>query len=100
MTMCIEIARFRVNEPSVAALLAERPAMIDALKRRFPSLRHAYLARDDDGTWLDMILWSSREEALNAAANVHSIPECANWFRHISESLGLRHVEVAHAFQP
>ena len=73
--------------------------MIRALKQRFPGLRQAYLAPEDDGAWLDIILWSSRQEALQAAQQVGSIPECSNWFRHITESLGLSDVDVGHVYQ-
>jgi hypothetical protein len=68
--------------------------MIDALRRRFPACLAAYLTREDDGTWLDVVLWSSRAEAEEAAREVYSVPACASWFRHIAESGGLRHVEV------
>jgi hypothetical protein len=99
MTTCIELAAFKYPSRACHELVAERPAMIRALKQRFPGLRQAYLAREDDGAWLDIILWSSRQEALQAAQQVGSIPECSNWFRHITESLGLRDVDVAHVYQ-
>lgn len=59
--------------------MAERPAMVEALRRRFPGCLAAYLSRDDGG-WLDVVLWRSRAQ-------------CAAWFRHIAASGGLRHVE-------
>ncbi len=68
--------------------------MVEALHRRFPACLAAYLTREDDGAWLDVILWHSRAEAEEAARLIDSAPECASWFRHIAESGGLRHVEV------
>lgn len=92
--MTIELARFKVGDSAVAQLLAERPAMVEAMRRRFPGCLAAYLTREDDGGWLDVVLWRSRAEAEEAARLIDSVPECAAWFRHITESAGLRHVEV------
>lgn len=92
----MELARFRIHEGAGAGLVAERPAMVEALRRRFPLA--AYLIREDDGGWLDVVLWRSRDEAEQAARQLSSVPECASWFRHIAESGGLRHVEVVTAW--
>jgi hypothetical protein len=94
MTMVIELARFTVHDGAEERLLAERPAMIDALRRRFPACRAAYLTKEDDGSWLDVLLWRGRAEAEEAARLVDSVPECREWFRHIAKSGGLRHVRV------
>ena len=96
--MTIELARFRVFEGAEPQLLAERPAMVDALRRRFPGCLAAYLTKEDDGGWLDVVLWRSRAEAEEAAKAVNSVPECAAWFRHIAESDGLRHADVVAAW--
>jgi hypothetical protein len=97
MTMAMELARFKIHEGVESLLVAERPAMIEALRRRFPACLAAYLTKEDNGSWLDVLLWNSRAEAEQAAEGVNSVPECAAWFRHISESGGLRHVEVIDA---
>jgi hypothetical protein len=96
----IELARFRVAEGSEARLVEERPAMLEALRRRFPGCLAAYLTREDDGAWLDVLVWRSRAEAETAASEVATVPECAAWFRHITESGGLRHTEVVSAWPP
>jgi hypothetical protein len=90
----IELARFTIHDGAEAQLVAERPAMVQALQQRFSGCLAAYLTREDDGGWLDIVLWRSRAEAEEAARSVNSVPECAAWFRHIAESGGLRHVEV------
>ena len=77
------------------ALLRDRPEMIGALKRAFPGALAAWLTREDDGTWLDIILWRSREEAEAAARSIEQVPEARRWFGHIAESRGLRHLDVA-----
>jgi hypothetical protein len=96
MPLTFELASFRVAPDDEAALLEERPAMVAALRRAFPGALGAWLTRQDDGGWLDIVLWRSREEAEDAAKRIDEIPEARTWFRHIAESHGLRHVEVVH----
>ncbi|GIE74917.1 hypothetical protein Aph02nite_08670 [Actinoplanes philippinensis] len=94
----IELARFHVAEGSEERLLAERPSMVEALRQRFPGCVAAYLTREDDGGWLDVLVWRTRAEAETAARDAASVPECAAWFRHITESGGLRHTEIRSAW--
>jgi hypothetical protein len=96
MPLTFELASFRVAPDDEAALLEERPEMVAALRRAVPGALGAWLTRQDDGSWLDIILWRSREEAEDAAKRIDEIPEARAWFRHIAESHGLRHVEVVH----
>jgi hypothetical protein len=96
MALTFEVATFTVREGEEATLLAERPQMIAALGRAFPGVLGAWLAKRDDGSWIDVILWHSREEAAHAAKHVDGVPAAKAWFRHIAESHGLQHVEVAH----
>ncbi|WP_433299104.1 antibiotic biosynthesis monooxygenase [Pseudonocardia sp. CA-142604] len=92
--MAIELARFTIHDGAERQLLDERPAMVRALRERFPACLAAYLTKEDDGGWLDVVLWRSRAEAEEAAREVSSVPECVSWFRHIAVSGGLRHVDV------
>jgi hypothetical protein len=62
----MEFTMFQGSEETVPQLLAERPAMVDALRRTFPACLAAYLTREDDGTRVDVLLWRSRAEALEA----------------------------------
>jgi hypothetical protein len=94
MTMVIELAHFTIHDGAEEELLAERPAMIQALRRRFPACLAAYRTKEDDGGWLDVLLWRDRAEAEEAARLVDTVPECREWFRHIAKSGGLRHVRV------
>ena len=96
MSLTLELARFRAPEAAVGKLLEERPAMVSALRARFPACLAAYLTREDDGSFLDVVVWASRREAEQAADLIDTVPDCKSWFRHISESGGLRHVEVLH----
>ena len=94
MNLTFELAHFVVREGEEEALLAERPAMVRALRETFPDALAAWLTREDDGSWLDVVLWRSREAAEDAR-RIDQVAEVKDWFRHIAESSGLRHVEVA-----
>jgi hypothetical protein len=94
MKPAFEFAAFTVQDGDEAAMLAERPAMIEALRQAFPGLLAAWLTKRDDGAWLDVILWRTRAEAETAAEHVDDVPVARAWFRHISASHGLQHVDV------
>ena len=74
--------------------------MIAALRQAFPGVLAAWLTRCDDGSWLDVILWRSREEAEHAAKHVGGVAAAKAWLGHIAESHVLQHVEVAHEEDP
>ena len=92
--LTFELAQFVVRDGAEEALLAERPAMVRALREAFPTMLAAWLTREDDGSWLDVVLWESREAAEEAARRVNEVAEARSWFGHIAESRGLRHVEI------
>ncbi len=94
MPHALEIARFRAKPDAEDDLLAERPAMIDALRRNFPGVRDAYLAQTDDGTWVDVVVWESREQAETAQRQVFDRPEVVGWFRHIEEVVSMEHATL------
>jgi hypothetical protein len=94
MTQVFEHAAFTVHEGHEQALLDERPAMIAALRRAFPGLISSWLTRREDGSWLDVILWETREAAEYSAEHATEVPEAAAWFGHIHESRGIEHLEV------
>jgi hypothetical protein len=96
MSLTFELAHFVVRGEDEALLIAERSEMIRALQRAFPAALAGWLTRQDDGSWLDVILWQSREEAEEAARRIESVPEAKAWFRYISRSMGISHVDVVH----
>lgn len=80
-----------MREGHQQALLAERKAVITALGRAFSGLLSAWLSQRDDGSWLDVILWRSREQAEHPTAHATEVPEAAAWFTHIDQSRGIEH---------
>lgn len=79
--MTFEFAAFRVAPEDEEALVRERPAMVAALREAFPAAMGAWLTRQDDGSWLDILLWRSREAAEEAAKRIAEVPEARAWFR-------------------
>ena len=63
MSQVFELAAFTVREGHEQALLDERPPMVAALSRALPGVVSSWLTQREDGSWLDVILWASREEA-------------------------------------
>ena len=64
----------------LALPIAERAEMLRALRRAFPAVRAAWLTKQDDGSWLDVVLWRGLEEARDAADRVGSGPKRARGF--------------------
>jgi hypothetical protein len=96
----IEIARFTVKEGAEEAMLAERPAMVRALRKHFPAHQDAFLTKLDDGSWMDVVLWSDRAQAEAAAEGVYAHPEIAVWFRHTDQVLGFEYADVHQVDRP
>ena len=79
--MTIEVARYTATDES--ALLAARPAMVDAIRAAFPGLIRATLARTEDGTWLDVFYWEDRSAADCAIAGESELPAYRAFAAHI-----------------
>ena len=94
MVMTVEMARFTVKRGSEEELLAERPAMVAAARKHFPAHRDAYLCKLDDGTWIDIVLWSDRRQAEDAAEGFYDYPEINGWFRHVERMIGFEYADV------
>jgi hypothetical protein len=95
MNEIYEVVRSRVEPANEAAMLELRPAMVAAVRRRFPALLDARLVRMDDGTWLDVVRWSSREAADEAAAEFAEIPEAREMSALVAEVLSFEHGVLA-----
>ena len=93
----LELVRCTVKPGAEDAFVRARPKAIEALRARCPGLVDGHLARVDDTTWVDVLVWESREQALAAAEKAPQVPEVAEWFGVIDEVLAMEHAEVVHA---
>lgn len=91
MAEVYEVVRSRVRPGAEQEMLRLRPRMIDAVRLRFPELLEARLLHMDDGTWLDIVRWSSREAAERAAAAMSHIPEAAAMAELLEELVSFEH---------
>jgi len=92
----LEIVRFTVPAAQVTSMLDQRPAMQAALED-LPGCRSAVLARHDDGSFIDVVTWDSREQALAAAAAMRAgrLPgPVLAWAATLGDVLSFEHAEV------
>jgi hypothetical protein len=88
-TMIMELARFTVDPQSEQAFLAARPAMVEAVTRHVPGLESISLVRLADGSWLDVVTWTSREAAERGATLAAALHDAKVWLDHIDEDLSM-----------
>jgi hypothetical protein len=86
-----EIVRSRVPADREQAMLDLRPRMITAMRRRFPELVEARLLKLDDGTWMDVVRWRSREAAERAAREFGEVPEARAMGALVEQVLSFEH---------
>ena len=85
MASVIEIRRFRVKAGEEQAFLEDRARMMEVLRSRFPEMRDICLARLDDGAWVAVASWGSREDADRASAEAADIPAFGALITHIED---------------
>ncbi len=98
MAGTMELVRFTIAAGREEEFVARREAAIEAL-RTMPGLLSATLARAEDGTWVDVVLWRTRDEALAAdrAFRAGELPPAAmEWASVITQVLSTTHAEVGH----
>lgn len=98
MSVTMELVRFSVVPGREAQFVSGRAAAVEGL-RTMPGLLSATLARADDGTWVDVVLWRSRKEALAADQALRAgtlSPEVASWASAIQAVESMTHAEVHH----
>jgi hypothetical protein len=84
-----EVVHSRLQPGSEEAMLALRPRFVAAIRAAAPGLRDAQLVQLDDGSWLDIVQWDSREAAEAGVAAHGSVPEAVEMGQHISEVLAI-----------
>lgn len=87
--MVMELARFTVDPTSEQAFLAARPAMVRAVTQQVPGLESISLVKLGDGSWIDVVTWSSREAAERGARLAATLHDAKTWLDHIDEDLSM-----------
>ncbi len=71
----LRLARCTIDPADAEAVLADRAALVAAIRDTVPGRIQARLAKVNDQTWTDVWRWDSRTSAQPAIANVPAIPE-------------------------
>jgi hypothetical protein len=97
MTQTLEIVRTTLKPDSEERMLAARQPAIDELRANCAGLVAAYLAKLEDGSYVDVVVWESMELARAAAKRAPQLPACAELFSTIGDDLSMEHAEIVHA---
>jgi hypothetical protein len=95
-SLTLESVHFTVEADQSASFLAKRDAMI-ACVRELDGFVRGELIEMQDGTWLDLVLWTSPEAAAAVAATFGDHAPIADWAQHIGAIVTMAHGTVVHA---
>jgi heme-degrading monooxygenase HmoA len=70
-----EVVHAKVLDGAEEEMLSRRPALEAGVRERLPGLLDIRLVRLDDGTYLDVLRWESREAADAAIEKFAEVPE-------------------------
>lgn len=90
----LELARFRPSDGQEEAMLASRPAFLEAAMEHFDGLKSVHLVKLDDGTYVDVAVWETREQCQLAAESCMNHPAVADFLSHCGEELGIETGEI------
>jgi heme-degrading monooxygenase HmoA len=71
----IEVVHARVRDGAEEEMLSRRPALEAGVREKLPGLLDIRLIRLEDGTYIDLLRWESREAADAAVEKFAEIPE-------------------------
>jgi hypothetical protein len=94
MTECIELVRFRVKPGEDEQVVRTHAGMVSAVRQRFPGLVEARLGKLPDGTYIDVVVYSSAAEAEAANEDALNIPEFVEMVSHIEEVVSIEQLEA------
>ncbi|RNL73485.1 hypothetical protein [Streptomyces sp. I6] len=99
MNATVEYVRFETEDPD--RLTAQRDRLVALLRERYAAdFLGAHLARCEDGSLIDLLLWASPEAAERAAREVPGDPAAAGFFSLIGAVHEMRHARVLHSTRP
>jgi hypothetical protein len=76
---CIEIVNVRVKDLPEAEIAAAHARSTADIRAAHPGLVGSHLVKLEDGTFTDVLLWSSRHEAQAALDGAQAIPGFVAW---------------------
>ncbi len=97
MAQCIEVIRFTPKPGSEGALLELRDEMLADIRSKHDGLLRAEMNKLDDETYIDVLLWESKDHADKANADHENIPGFVAWVSNVGEVQAFEMTEVLHA---
>ena len=92
---CVEIVTFRPQENVSNDELMQAMKATNEVVQNFEGFIHRSTSIDEDGNFLDVVYWKSKELALKAASKIQEIPEVMKNFALIDHnSIKMKHFEV------
>jgi heme-degrading monooxygenase HmoA len=76
-----DVVHAKVRDGAEEEMLNRRPALEAGVREKLPGLLDIRLVRLDDGTYLDVLRWESRESADAAIEKFAEIPEAGEIHR-------------------
>ncbi|RVW05266.1 hypothetical protein [Rhodococcus xishaensis] len=96
MSTTIEYVHFEADNPD--ALVAARDRLVTILEERYGSdFLGAHLARFDDGSLMDFLIWASPEAAERAGREMPVESRAQEFFKEVGDVHEMRHATVLHA---
>jgi heme-degrading monooxygenase HmoA len=71
----IDLVHAKARKGAEEEMISRRPALEAGVKEKLPGLREIRLIRLDDGTYIDLLRWESREAADAATERFAEVPE-------------------------
>jgi heme-degrading monooxygenase HmoA len=90
-----DVVHARVRDGAEEEMLSRRPALEAGVLQKLPGLLDIRLVRVDDGTYLDVLRWESREAADAAIELFAEVPEAGEIHGFLPEGLAHHRGEVA-----
>lgn len=90
-----EVVHAGVREGAEEEMLRRRPELEAGVKEKLPGLLDIHLVRLDDGTYLDVLRWESREAADAAIEKFADVPEAMEIHGFLTETLAHHRGSVA-----
>lgn len=79
----IEVVRIRPKPGTHDTLRAMRAQMVAEYEQHWPGQFRTQLLELEDGSWLDLWIWSTRELAERALAEEEKTPTFGEWRAHV-----------------
>ena len=95
----VEIVKFKLKAGISAEEGKEKLLKLNQCVQAFDGFIERKLTKNEDGEWLDIVYWTSKEAALNAAEQVAKDPKALEAFAVIDEStIVMNHFDLIDKF--